>query len=278
MPLANIRGVNINYRMLGNAGPWVALAPGGRNAMSVVESIAKRIAHAGHRVLIHDRRNCGASDIAFDSSQSEYEIWADDLHELLKQLDALPAYVGGSSSGCRMALVFALRHPQGTRGLLLWRVTGTEAAAQRLARRYYTDPIDVARAGGMAAVCESEHFSERIAQRPENRERLMRMDPQQFIAVLSRWNELFMRGAKLPVIGISEAQLKSIAAPVCVVPGNDLNHPPEVGALGARLMPRAELHPLMTARYDVPSAPRSEWDAKEAELAALFVEFMRKAG
>src|SRR6185295_17064956 len=102
MPLASVRGVNINYRVIGNTGPWVALAPGGRNAMSVVESIAQRIASAGHRVLIHDRRNCGASDVSFDSSQSENEMWADDLRELLGQLDAVPAWVGGSSSGCRM--------------------------------------------------------------------------------------------------------------------------------------------------------------------------------
>lgn len=278
MPLASVRGVSINYRVLGNAGSWVALAPGGRNALGVVESIAKRVADAGHRVLIHDRRNCGASDVSFDSSQSENEMWADDLLELLRQLDAGPAWVGGSSSGCRMALVFALRHPQSTKGLLLWRVTGTEAAAQRLAKRYYGDPIELAQKGGMTAVCESEHFSERIAERPENRERLMSMDPREFIAILSRWNELFMSGAKEPVLGISEAELKSIKVPVCVVPGNDLNHPPEVGALASRLMPRAKLHPLFTTRYEVASGPRSEWDAKEAQLAALFVEAMRTAG
>lgn len=278
MPLANVRGVNINYRVIGTSGPWVALAPGGRNALGVVESIGQRIADAGHRVLIHDRRNCGASDVSFDASQSEYEMWADDLHELLKQLDAAPAWVGGSSSGCRMALVFALRHPQATQGLLLWRVTGTEAAAQRLARRYYTDLIELAKKGGMAAVCESEHFHERIAERPENRGRLMSMDPKDFIAILSRWNELFMKGANLPVIGVGEAELRSINVPVCVVPGNDLNHPPEVGAAASRLMPRAKLHPLLATRHDAPQGPRSEWDAKEAELAALFVKFMRTAG
>ena len=124
MAIANVRGVSINYEVLGSKGPWVALSPGGRRAIEGVESLSKRIAAAGYRVLVHDRRNCGASDVAIEGRESENEIWADDLHELLKQRHALPAWIGGSSSGCRMALLFALRHPQATRGLLLWRVTG----------------------------------------------------------------------------------------------------------------------------------------------------------
>src|SRR5712692_4228858 len=101
MPLANIHGVNINYKVIGNHGPWVALSPGGRRALEGVEPLAGRLADAGHRVLLHDRRNCGVSDIVIDGDDSEYEIWADDLYELLSQLHALPAFVGGSSSGCR---------------------------------------------------------------------------------------------------------------------------------------------------------------------------------
>jgi pimeloyl-ACP methyl ester carboxylesterase len=49
---------------------------------------------------------------------------------------------GGSSSGCRLALLLARRHPAAVRGLLLWRVTGGPYAAERLARNYYTQYID----------------------------------------------------------------------------------------------------------------------------------------
>src|SRR5260370_5385995 len=78
---------------------------------------------AGHRVLIHDRRNCGVSDLVIGGKTSEYEIWADDLYELLSQLNGLPAVLGGGSSGCRLSLLFALKYPQAVRALLLWRVT-----------------------------------------------------------------------------------------------------------------------------------------------------------
>ncbi len=175
MPIANVRGVNMNYKVLGDQGPWVALSPGGRRDISGIELLASRLAAEGHRVVIFDRRNCGASDVVIDGNESEYEIWADDIHELLSQLGALPAFVGGSSSGCRTALLFALRHPDSVRGLLLWRVTGGRFACERLAEEYYGQFIDAAKKGGMAAVCEMEHWKERIQAKPENRTALMKM-------------------------------------------------------------------------------------------------------
>jgi pimeloyl-ACP methyl ester carboxylesterase len=66
MPIANIRGVHINYQVLGEHGPWVALSPGGRRDLSGVMPLATRVAAAGYRVLLHDRRNCGASDVVIE--------------------------------------------------------------------------------------------------------------------------------------------------------------------------------------------------------------------
>ena len=153
MPFRKVRDININYQLLGDTGPWVALSPGGRRDMSGIETQAKALAALGHRVAIFDRRNCGASDVVIDGDESEYEIWADDVHELLSQLGALPAFVGGSSSGCRTSLLFALRHPSSVRGLLLWRVTGGRFACERLAEEYYGQYIKAAqKAGEMAAL------------------------------------------------------------------------------------------------------------------------------
>lgn len=276
MPLAQIRGVNINYEVLGDTGPWVALSPGGRRGLEAVSGLARKIAAAGYRVLIHDRRNCGASDVVIDGDESEYQIWADDLHELLSQLDALPAYIGGSSSGCRLSLLFALRYPGAVRGLLLWRITGGRFAAQRLAQNYYGQFIAAAQTGGMAAVCEMEHFRERIKTRPANRERLMGMDPRRFIGVMSRWREYFMQGADLPVIGASAADLKSITVPACIIPGNDKTHLREVGENLHRIMTESELHILFPGHVDVDLVPPEEWNTKEAEQAAIFLNFLQR--
>ena len=159
MPVATVRGVDINYEILGERGPWVALQPGGRRALAGVKSLGEKLAESGCRVLAYDRRNCGASGVSFDGGGSENEIWAEDLRALLSQLDALPAYIGGSSSGCRLALLMALRHPADVHGLLLWRVTGGAYAAQRLVENYYTQFINAAQQGGMEAVCRTEHFA-----------------------------------------------------------------------------------------------------------------------
>lgn len=276
MPTATVRGVTIKYEVLGEEGPWVALSPGGRNAMGNVRSLARRIADGGYRVVIHDRRNCGASDVVIEGEDSEYEIWADDLHALLGQLDALPAFVGGSSSGCRLSLLFALRHPEAVAGLLLWRVTGGGFAARRLAEKYYGLYIRTAREGGMKAVCGTEEFAERIAARPENRGRLMAMDPDAFIAVMSHWLAYFEAGADLPVIGVTEAELRSLSVPACIVPGNDNTHPPAVAETAHRFIAGSELHPLMDEVLDIDTTPFEDWDAKEADLAKIFLDFLKK--
>jgi pimeloyl-ACP methyl ester carboxylesterase len=277
MPIANVRGVDINYKVLGDKGPWIALSPGGRRDISGIEPLASKVAEKGHRVVIFDRRNCGASDVVIEGDESEYEIWADDVYELLGQLKALPAVVGGSSSGCRTALLFALRHPESVRALLLWRVTGGRFACERLAEEYYGQHIKAAQQGGMAAVCEMEHWKERIAAKPENRDALMRMTPQRFIDVMSHWREYFLKGADLPVIGATEADLKSIKVPTCVVPGNDLTHGPQVVENLSRAVPQAEVHKLFPKFYNEALSPREEWDEKAGEMAALFADFLKRS-
>ena len=277
MANASVRGVTLHYEVIGHSGPWVAMAPGGRRGIEGVLSIAQRIAAAGYRVLVHDRRNCGASDVSIDGEGSEYEIWADDLHALLTQLGATRAFVGGSSSGCRMAILYALRFPTAVKGLLIWRVTGGGTAARRLARNYYTQYIEAAQSGGMAAVCDTEHFKARIAERAENRARLMAMDVPRFIGVMDRWNRYFIDGIDLPIIGATEAQLRSIELPTCVIPGNDNSHPRRVGENLVTLLPNANLHSLGLKDYDLDLSPRDEWNEREPALAKIFIDFMGRA-
>jgi pimeloyl-ACP methyl ester carboxylesterase len=276
MPTANIRGAHINYKVLGDHGPWVALSPGGRRDISGIEHQAQELANLDHRGVIFDRRNCGASDIVIDGNESEYEIWADDVHALLAQLGALPAFVGGSSSGCRTALLFALRHPDSVLGLLLWRVTGGRFACERLAEEYYGQYIDAAKRGGMAAVCEMEHWKERIQARPENRAALMHVPAERFIEVMSRWRQYFLQSVDLPVIGASEADLNSIKVPACIIPGNDKTHGRQTGENLGKLLNKSEVHVLFPKHYDEPLSPREEWDEKAGEMAALFAGLIKR--
>ena len=276
MPIASVRGARINYEIIGARGAWIALTPGGRLGLEHVRPIAQRLAAAGYRVLIHDRRNCGASDVLLEGSAPEHAIWTDDLYELLTQLNALPIIIGGRSSGCRLSLIFALKHPADVRALLLWRITGGPYAAERLAHKYYGEYIAAAEQGGMAAVCATGHFRECIEAQPANRALLLAADPARFIAAMKHWSSYFAHDADKPVIGASEAELRSINIPACIVPGNDKIHARRVGENLSRLMPDCELHVLFPHEHDADMSPNEEWVAKGEELAALFVDFLQR--
>jgi pimeloyl-ACP methyl ester carboxylesterase len=206
-----------------------------------------------YRCLIYDRRNCGESDIEIAGDKSEQEIWADELAELLRSLDMAPAYLGGWSAGCRVALLTAIRHPEAVRGLLLGWVTGGQEAAQRLAHEYYGQFIQAAEAGGMSAVTQTPFFADRIKANPGNRQRLLSMDPAVFIATMRRWERYFSEAGDLPVIGATEAELAAIEAPTCIVAGDDAVHPTKAAQDLHRILPRSE--------YNAPPIPRAEFDA-----------------
>ena len=88
MPFAKIGPVNLHYEIVGASGPVLALTPGGRRSLNEFLSLADKIARQGFRVLLHDRRNCGTSDIYFDRSDAEDSLWAEDLQALLTFIDA----------------------------------------------------------------------------------------------------------------------------------------------------------------------------------------------
>lgn len=278
MPTAQIRGLNINYEIIGDDGPAVALITGGRRGYAEFVPLARKIAAEGFRVFLHDRRNTGASDMLIAADEVEEAVWADDLDELLARHDARPAFIGGSSSGARTAIMFCLRHPDSVRGLLLLRVTGGEFAANRLPENYYGQFIRAAKEGGMAAVCATDAYRERIEENPANREKLMNMDPEEFIAAQSRLLELFEAGAHLPVMGVTEGELGSIKAPAIVIPGNDNTHSSESGRTAHRMIPGSELHELPITDQDVPLIPYGEWAPYEEEITSVFADFMRRAG
>jgi len=275
MPVAKVRGVDIVYDIIGDRGPFIAIQPGGRRGGVSVRSLGEKLAGAGNRVVVYDRRNTGASGVAIDG-EAENDEWADDLHELLRQLDALPAFVGGSSSGCRLAMGLALRRPTDVRGLLLWRVTGGAYAAKHLTNQYYTSHIEAAQQGGMAAVFRLDHWTEIGAINPKARDALMAMDPQDFIARMTRWRTSFLAGTEYPVIGLSPAQLRGMTMPACIAPGSDPVHPRGAGEAAHRLLPNAELHQVVTDDHPDIDAAFADWDKKEGLLAATFIDFIRR--
>ncbi|NBQ07297.1 MAG: alpha/beta hydrolase [Betaproteobacteria bacterium] len=275
MPVAKIRGVDIFYQVIGDHGPWFALSTGGRRSHNEFISLAEKIAVGGYRVLLHDRRNTGASEVRIEGSDGEEIIWADDLAELLQYLGATPAFLGGASSGARLSILVAQRHPEIVKSLVLIRVTGGDTAVKRLPSKYYQVFIDAAKSGGMKAVCETPDYQERIKARPENEAILMRMNPQDFIRVQENWLKIFTSGPSYPVMGVSEETLKAIQVPVLVIPGNDKTHASVNGIAAAQWMPHAQLFQLPIEDQDIDIIPFGEWAHLEPAIAHRVLTFLK---
>jgi pimeloyl-ACP methyl ester carboxylesterase len=229
-------------------------------------------------VVLHDRRNTGASQVLIAGERGEEDIWADDWVQLMQHLNAVPAFFGGGSSGARLALLTSLRHPDAVRGLLLLRITGGAFTAGRLPDNYYGQFIRAAEQGGMAAVCATPFYQELIATDSANRDYLMAMDPQQYMAVMRHWLQIFLQGPREPVLGMTTEALQAISVPTWVVPGNDKTHVSRHGREAAALIPGCELFELPVADEDVPALPFSAWAPHEETLATAMTHFMRRVG
>lgn len=275
MAIAHINGVSIFYQIIGDHGPWFALNTGGRRSHDEFISLAKKIAAGGFRVVLHDRRNTGASEVHIAGSAGEEEIWADDLAALLKQLNATPAFIGGASSGARLSILVNQRHPEIVKALVLIRVTGGDTAAKRLPPKYYGQFIQAAQDGGMRAVCQTADYQERIRARPENEAILMAMSPDTYVQVQTHWLNLFTKGPIYPVMGVDEATLRAINVPVFIIPGNDRTHASRNALDAAKLIPNSVVFQLPIEDQEIDIISFTDWAPYEAEIAQQVLGFLK---
>jgi len=109
----------------------------------------------------------------------------------------------------------------------------------------------------------------------------LRTDPDHFIRVMSHWKSCFLQSANLPIVGATEAELRAIKAPVCLIAGNDVIHTPATARLAASLMPNSELHDDVVARRSdknlLQEWDRKEWRDAEPRMAAIFAAFLKRA-
>jgi pimeloyl-ACP methyl ester carboxylesterase len=283
MAYAQIRGSNIHYEVWGDQGPWFVLTTGGRSGLHRLVPLAKKLSSNGYRVLLHDRRNTGASDVAISDDPFEDAMFADDVAELLTHLDAAPAIALGTAAGNRLCLSLATRHPQKLQALILCWPVGGRRACEILAETYYGQFIEVAWNGGMEAVCETPHYSELIRNNPRNQDLLLSMNVSDFISTMERWRESFLASAELPTMLFSEDQLRAITLPTCVVPGliDDPIHGRGTSESVAELIPGAEVGWLPEERR--PEDDDSGWllsaldrRAESPELVRIVLDFAAK--
>jgi pimeloyl-ACP methyl ester carboxylesterase len=217
MPTATVDGVTMRYEIIGGTGPsWVA-TPGGRFSMDTpgVRELATALAAHDQRVLIWDRPNTGASDVCFTGA-SESEMQADALAGLVRTLDLAPAIIVGGSGGARVSLLAAARHPDVAAKLAMVWISGGPFGLLTLAIVYCGESIRAAWTGGMEAVVELPEWSEVLERNPSNRERLLALDPRDFIATLERWMLVYCPDPAATIPGLPDALLAKLATPTLV--------------------------------------------------------------
>jgi pimeloyl-ACP methyl ester carboxylesterase len=242
MPTIDIHGGQVAYEILGEGDP-IVLTPGGRFSMKVPGLRPLAEALAPHmKVLIWDRPNAGASDLSF-TGETESDMHADTLAELLRSLDMAPAVVAGGSAGARVSLITALRHPDVVNKVMGWWLSGGVYGTLILAMTYNLPFMATALTGGMKAVAEMPQWAETIAANPKNKQRLLDMDAEEFIDVMDRWVRAFVPEEHKPIPGVTADELASIAKPTVIWRSSPLDryHTEETSLRVHSVIPGAKL-------------------------------------
>ena len=273
-----VNGCMIHYEQIGS-GPPIVFTSGGRWGREYHRELAELMADH-YQMTIYDRRNTGAADVVIGGADSEAELWAEDLAELIRQLGVAPVYIGEYAGG-RTALVMTIRHPELVKALLIGWPAGGPVASERLGNNFYKEWIEAAEKGGMQAVVEASRFAEPVTQNPANRERLLAMNPQEFIRDVGRWLDCFVnKSVNLTLAGClaTDEEIASIRVPTVIVSGDDDVHTVSSAHRLHRLIPNSEHHD--------PPIPDEDWKkARGTPLAhtlqakssaPIFLDFLRR--
>jgi 3-oxoadipate enol-lactonase len=122
-------GVRIAYRDSGQrAAPAILLCSGGGQAMAAWSAIADPLV-ARRRVILHDRRGNGDSDVGAAETHS-FATFRDDALAVMDAAELKSATVCGLAFGSRVAVRLALDAPERVAGLILFDATGGPAAPE----------------------------------------------------------------------------------------------------------------------------------------------------
>jgi pimeloyl-ACP methyl ester carboxylesterase len=259
MPFATVNGLKIAYELHGEGEP-VAITVGGRFSMDDARGyrgLAEALAAGGKQALIWDRPNTGRSDLNFEAD-FESDMHADTLAGLIETLELGPTAIMGGSAGSRVSLLTVIRHPEIASRLAIWWITGGFFGLLGLANHYAGESWQAVMQGGMEAVAAMPHWQETLTVNPDNRDRMLAMDPEWFAARMEAWGPTFLPYPDSPVPGIHREDFATIKVPTLVFRSgaSDRAHPRKTSE---------EVHALIPhSRLAEPPWPDTEWNDASA--------------
>lgn len=227
MPKVTVDGTTLRYEILGSGDP-VILTPGGRMSMDVpgLRPLAERLAER-MTVILWDRPNTGGSDFNF-SGRTESAMSSDHMAGLIKHLDVGPTVIAGGSSGSRVSILCASRHPEVAKRVVVWMMSGGLFGTTVLG--HYVHPfVNEALVGGMESVAKMPQWAENLAANPSGRDQLLAMNTEEFIEVMLRWMLAYIPHPDEPLPGVSNDEIAAVKAPTLIFANGkgDLYHPYE---------------------------------------------------
>jgi 2-hydroxy-6-oxonona-2,4-dienedioate hydrolase len=223
-----INGGNVVYEILGDAGEFIALTPGGRYSKDIegLRPLAEELVKGGYRVLLWDRPNCGRSDLQF-YGQSESHMRADTLYALITALGVGPCVIAGGSGGARDSILTTILHPEIATKLVTWNIVGGVYGSFVLGSYYLVPSILAVRGLGIKGLLHVDEWKERIAENPANKDRILAMDPDEFLRVILRWLNAFVPKPGQAIPGVDDELFGDIKVPTLIIRGgeNDWDHP-----------------------------------------------------
>ena len=226
-----VNGAELYYEVGGEGQPLVLLHDGLLDRRVWDDQFVTFARH--YRTIRYDRRGYGKSSLP-DRPFSDIS----DLHRLLRHLDINEAYLLGMSNGGKVALEFALKHPEMVAALVL---VGPNLGAYRPSeekQRRISEILYVARERGAEAGVEAwmeDPFYPPAKDKPAARERVRRIARENLPRLLSAPG---LREEQDPP---TMANLSRIDAPTLILVGErDDRDNQQIASILASRLPRAE--------------------------------------
>jgi 2-hydroxy-6-oxonona-2,4-dienedioate hydrolase len=223
--------------------------------------LAEALVDGGYRVLLWDRPNCGKSDVQF-YGQSESHMRAETLHGLLSTLGVQRCILAGGSGGARDSMLTTMLYPELVGKLVVWNIVGGVYGTFVLGSYYVIPSILAARGAGVEGLLKVPEWRERIEENPNNKQRFLDLDRDEFLTVMLRWLNAFVSKPGQTIPGVDDETFNRIRVPTLIIRGgeNDWDHPKRTSLEVSCLIKKSEL-------ID-PPWPEDAWERASEDRAA----------
>jgi 3-oxoadipate enol-lactonase len=260
LPIANVNGINIDYKVEGQGEPLIMISGAGANKSAW--RYQTRVFKKHYRAITFDHRGVGKSDKP--AGPYNFKTMADDTIGLMDHLNIEKAHVMGMSAGGMIAQELAINHPERVKKLVLActfarrdETSGFSSEVENAIKTYEESSHDKASQRRFASVfmdLQINKWSYRIFILP-------------FMKIAIRFMPMSALdasvGAQFAAVGTHDAadRLGLIKAPTLVITGTeDRVIKPSSSEVIARLVPNAKLVKVLGGGHSFPIEMSGEFN------------------